>query len=226
MHDVFLQRHQRVVRPRQLLHERDVERLDEAHVGDGRVELLRPQRAPAPASNQRPAARCGARCAPWTRDALVLCRTGGSPALARSPRPARYRAGSAPPPVPSSWNAVYSICRHSFSSDGAITTRFGMQRRYDEVECTVVRRAVGADQAAAVEREHDRQVLQRDVVNQLVVAALQEGRIDRDHRLHAVACQAGGEGHRVLLGDADVEIAIRETPARTRPAPSLRASPA
>jgi hypothetical protein len=37
-----------------------------------------------------------------------------------------------------------------------------------------VRRAVGADQAGAVEREDDRQVLDRDIVDQLVVGALQE----------------------------------------------------
>ena len=78
----------------------------------------------------------------------------------------------------------------------------------------------------AIEREHDRQVLQRDVVDQLVVAALQEGRVDRDHRLHALAREAGGEGDRVLLGDADVEVALREALLELAPCPSLRASPA
>ena len=89
-----------------------------------------------------------------------------------------------------------------------------------------MRRAVGADDAAAVEREDDRQVLQRDVVDQLVVGALQEGGIDRDDRLEPFAGQAGGEGHRMLLGDADIVVARRENGARTRPCPSLRAWPA
>ena len=71
-------------------------------------------------------------------------------------------------------------------------------------------RAVGADQPAAVDRQHHRQVLHRDVVDQLVVGALQEGRVDRHHRLHAFAGEARGEGHRVLLGDADIEIALRK----------------
>ena len=68
--------------------------------------------------------------------------------------------------------------------------------------------AVGADQARAVDGEAHRQALDRHVVHHLVVAALQEGRIDRRERLHAVGGQAGGEGHRVLLGDADVEGAL------------------
>ena len=79
-----------------------------------------------------------------------------------------------------------------------------------QVEGAVVRRAIGADQAAAVDRENDRQILQRDVVDQLVVGALQEGRVDGDDRLQAFAGEAGGEGDGMLLGDADIEIAIRE----------------
>ncbi len=71
-----------------------------------------------------------------------------------------------------------------------------------------MRGAVGAHQARAVEREHHRQVLDRDVVDQLVVGALQEGRVDRDHRLQALAGQAGREGHGVLLGDAHVVVAV------------------
>jgi hypothetical protein len=71
-------------------------------------------------------------------------------------------------------------------------------------------RAVGADQAAAVEREQHRQVLDRDVVDQLVVAALQEGRVDRADRLQSLAGQTRGERDRVLLGDADVEVALGE----------------
>ena len=54
-------------------------------------------------------------------------------------------------------------------------------------------------------READRQILDRDVVDDLIVGALQEGRIDRAERPHALRGEAGGEGHRMLLGDADVE---------------------
>ena len=109
--------------------------------------------------------------------------------------------------------------RHSFASEGAITVRLGTRAQVGVVEGAVVRGAVAAHQAAAVEREQHRQVLDRDVVDQLVVAALQERRIDRHHRLHALAGEPGGEGHGVLLGDADVEVALREVARRTRTMP-------
>ena len=79
-----------------------------------------------------------------------------------------------------------------------------------DVERAGVGRAVGADQAGAVDREAHRQALDRHVVHDLVVGALQEGRVDRGERLVALGGEAGREGHRVLLGDADVEGALRE----------------
>ena len=74
-----------------------------------------------------------------------------------------------------------------------------------------MRRPVGADEAGPVDGEAHRQALDRHVVDDLVVGALQEGRIDRDERLVAFGRKTRGEGHRVLLGDADVEGACRET---------------
>ena len=67
--------------------------------------------------------------------------------------------------------------------------------------------AVRADQSGAVQRETHRQRLDRHIVHHLVVGALQEGRIDRAERLHALGGETGGEGDRVLLGDAHVEAA-------------------
>ena len=63
-------------------------------------------------------------------------------------------------------------------------------------------RTVGAHQAGAVKRKHHRQVLDRHIVDQLVVGALQERRVDRDDRLQPFARQPGRERDRVLLGDA------------------------
>ena len=70
--------------------------------------------------------------------------------------------------------------------------------------------AVGADEAGAVDGEAHRQALDRHVVDDLVVAALQEGRVDRAERLVAFGGKAGRKGHRMLLGDADVEGAVGE----------------
>ena len=67
-----------------------------------------------------------------------------------------------------------------------------------------------AHQARAVDREDHRQVLQADVVDQLVVPPLQEGRVERHHGPHARRRQPGGEADRVPLGDAHVVEAVRE----------------
>ncbi len=79
-----------------------------------------------------------------------------------------------------------------------------------EVERAGMRRPVGADEPGAVDGEAHRQALDRDVVHDLIVGALQERRIDRRERLHALGREAGRERHRVLLGDADIERAVRE----------------
>jgi hypothetical protein len=68
---------------------------------------------------------------------------------------------------------------------------------------------VSADNAGAVDGEENRQVLYRDVVNQLIVGTLEKRRIDGDDRLHPFASESRRERKRVLLGDADIEIPIR-----------------
>ena len=69
--------------------------------------------------------------------------------------------------------------------------------------------AVRADQAGAVDRQQYRQLLQRDVVDQLVVGALQERGVDCHYRLKPVAGHACREREGMLLGNANVEIAFR-----------------
>ena len=82
-----------------------------------------------------------------------------------------------------------------------------------DVEEAVVGRAVVAGEAAAVHAEHDVEILQADVVDDLVERALQEGGVDRAERLVALGRHAGGEEDGVLLGDADVEIFVRDASA-------------
>ena len=76
-------------------------------------------------------------------------------------------------------------------------------------------RPVGADEAGAVHGEAHRQALDGDVVHDLVVGALQEGRIDGGERLVAFGREPGREGDAVLLGDADIEGAIGKLLAGT-----------
>jgi hypothetical protein len=59
-------------------------------------------------------------------------------------------------------------------------------------------------------------------VDQLVVGALQEGRVDRDHRLHSLAGEAGGERDPCCSAMPIVEVALREALVELdHPEPSL-----
>ncbi len=80
-----------------------------------------------------------------------------------------------------------------------------------DVICAGMGRAIGAHQPGPVEREHHRQLLDRHIVDQLVVGALQKRGIDRHHRLETFAGKASGEGDGMLFGNSDVEIPLRKT---------------
>ena len=73
-----------------------------------------------------------------------------------------------------------------------------------------MRRPVGAGEAGPVEHEHDRQVLQADLLEDLVERPLQERAVDVDDRSAAHLGLPRGKGHRVRLADADVEEAVGE----------------
>jgi len=65
--------------------------------------------------------------------------------------------------------------------------------------------AVGGRKTGTVDAEGDGQVLQADVVDDLVVTALEEGRVDGDDRSEPLGGHAGGKRDRVLFGDAHIE---------------------
>ena len=71
-----------------------------------------------------------------------------------------------------------------------------------------VRGPVAADDTRAVDREHHREVLQHDIVDDLVIRTLEKRRVDRDDGLESLASEACRERDAVLLGNGDVEIPI------------------
>ncbi len=73
-----------------------------------------------------------------------------------------------------------------------------------------MRDTVRPDHACAINGKPHGQPLDRDVVNYLVIAALQECRIDRRKRLHPLTGQAATECHRMLFRDSGIKGAIRE----------------
>mmetsp|Transcript_70767 Transcript_70767/g.207308 ORF Transcript_70767/g.207308 Transcript_70767/m.207308 type:complete len:414 (+) Transcript_70767:61-1302(+) len=80
----------------------------------------------------------------------------------------------------------------------------GHARHEGQVEGPTVRGAVSTHKTSAVQHETHGQLLQRDIVDQLVVTSLEEGRVDRAEGLHAARGEARGKGHGVLLRDAHV----------------------
>ena len=150
-------------------------------------------RPPSASRSAAPSALLHAGAVADDRDLLALAQELARADLER-PRRARAaarrpprRAGSAAPTGPSSWrSAVWSMWTSIASSRGAISVDVRQAAQVGDVERAVVRRAVVADEAGAVHREHDGQLLQADVVDDLVVRALQERRVDRGHRARAL----------------------------------------
>ena len=92
-------------------------------------------------------------------------------------------------------------------------------------EHALVARAVLAHETGAIDADDDRRVVLAHVVDGLVERALQERGVERHERPHSAEGKPGGERHRVLLGDADVEHARRETRPRTWRGPCRWACP-
>ena len=95
-------------------------------------------------------------------------------------------------------------------SRGAASRSPGTIEPMRHVPHAVVRGAVAAGDAGAVEHEGHAGPVQRAVHQQLVEGPVEEGGVDGDDRVQPAERQAGGHRHRVLLGDADVEDAVGE----------------
>ena len=71
-------------------------------------------------------------------------------------------------------------------------------------------RAIGANQARPIECEQDRQFLECDIVDDLVVGALQKCGVNRHHRLQSITRHSSSDGDRVLFRNGNVQILVRE----------------
>ena len=65
-----------------------------------------------------------------------------------------------------------------------------------------------------VQGKKDRQLLQADIMNNLVIGPLQKSRINGYNRPIAGAGQAGGKGNGVLLGYTNIKKTLRELPGK------------
>ena len=71
-------------------------------------------------------------------------------------------------------------------------------------------RPVGTDKARAVYGKTHGKILQGHIMNNLVIGALQKGRIYRGKGLEPFRRQPGGKGYAMLFGDADIEAPRRK----------------
>ena len=78
----------------------------------------------------------------------------------------------------------------------------------------------GPGHAGAVQHDGDAGLVQGDVHQQLVEGTVQEGGVNGDDRVQSAEGHAGGRGECVLLGDADVDHALRDAGRRTCAGPT------
>ena len=206
------------------LDERRVDRLDPARVDDGDADALRDQPVGDLDRGRRPSRRRRRSARPWRR-----C---GRARRARRPcRPPAMSSGGGPlgnrrtVGASSTSTASRSSSRSRVASRGAASRRPGHHLEDRHVPHAVVAGAVVAGDAGAVEHEGDAAPVQRDVHQHLVEGAVEERRVDRDHRVQAAHRQAGRRRRGVLLGDADVEGALGEAGRRTGAARPGASSP-
>jgi hypothetical protein len=201
---IVLDRHQRPVASCESQYELFIEGLDEAHVDDRRIQNVSHCtgcRHHRPESEQGYLGALTTYCRLADRDCLHLTID-----LDPRSRTARVTDGrwlvEHDPGVEHLPALVLVSWRHDH--------HVGYTAQIAQIKCAVMSRSVGADQAAPVDGKKDRQVLQRHVMDQLVLSPLQECRIDRDYGPHALAGQPGTQGHRVLFRDSDVKVTIGE----------------
>ena len=104
-------------------------------------------------------------------------------------------------------------------------TDVGHDLQQREVPHAVVARPVGSGDAGPVEHEGDARAMEGDIHHHLVEGAVDERRVDRHDRMQPAEREAGRAGDGVLLGDADVEDALRDTSRRSDGARSVAAWP-
>ncbi len=86
--------------------------------------------------------------------------------------------------------------------------QIGQAAQVTEVKCALMGGAVCADDTCTIDGQSHIEFLDSNIMNQLVVGALQKRRIDGHDRFETFARQSAGKGDCVLFRNTDVEIAI------------------
>ena len=206
----FLDRNQRVVFIREPQDEIDVEGLREPRIGDRRRETELAEFV----GGLKTLGQAGSE----GQERYVASGAQDSP-LADLERTGKERNRRSHPIAPRITESAGSIVDRGGGGDhvrklGFIRGRHDHEAReagkIADVERPRMSWAVCADEPGAVDREAHGKRLQRDIMRDLVVAALKESGVDRAERLVAFCRHSRGEGDRMLFGDPDVEGSLRE----------------
>ena len=82
-------------------------------------------------------------------------------------------------------------------------------RQIGKVENALMRLAVASHQSRPVDCKNDRKILKTDIMENLVVGSLQEGRIHGNNRLQTARRKSRRKGDSVLLRNPDIEKSVR-----------------
>src|SRR5271165_99327 len=80
-----------------------------------------------------------------------------------------------------------------------------------DIEEAMLSGTVIADHTSAVHCKNDMQILQTNIMQNLIIRALQKGRVDRYYRNNAARRHTSGKSYRMLLGNTYVEITLWKT---------------
>ena len=70
--------------------------------------------------------------------------------------------------------------------------------------------SVASDQPGPVYRQHHRQILQRHIMDDLVIASLQKGGINRKYRLHSAGCKSCRKCNAMAFRNPHVKKPVRK----------------
>ena len=175
--------------------QRRVDRLDPARVDHGErrcpggEQLGGVQAGRRPSRRRRPAARRAWSAGSGAAQHVHRRRARRPPGLAGRPPPLGKRTTVGPSSTRD--RLASSSAQRWSASRGRGDPQPGHDLQDRHVPHAVVAGAVGAGDAGPVEHEGDRQPVQRDVHQHLVEGAVEEGRVDRDHRVQAAGGQPG-----------------------------------
>ena len=195
---------------RQLEQQFFIERLSPAHIGDRGIQRFASRQCGVEQSAKRQNGNLfsSASCARFAADFALAERQSLQPFQ-------RGHAHTSATRVTHANRVILLIgCRQQLTRFALICraghAHIGNAAHKGDVIRTGVGCPIGTDQTCAIQRKHHRQILQRHVMNQLVISALQKGGIDCNHWLETFTGHAARKRHCMLLGNAYVVITTRK----------------